>query len=128
VPKYTLTILASMIGLAIVVLSMVPLSLPPLNTNALDTDKIAHFLAYFIFSTCLGLALSFDWRLKKIKLIVFVGAFCFGTILELIQGYHLLHRTFDLFDLLANLVGICTFVFSGKTIEKIVVKSGIFIN
>jgi len=49
-------------------------------------------------------------------------------VLELIQGYLLPHRTFEVFDLLANSIGICAFVFSGKTIEKIVVKSGIFIN
>ena len=109
-------------------LSVVPLSLPPLNTNVFDTDKIAHFLAYFVFAACLGLALSLDWQIKKVKLIVFIWACSFGIILELIQGYLLLHRTFDLFDLVANFVGICTYVFSGKTIEKIVVKSGIFIN
>jgi len=60
--------------------------------------------------------------------VVIIVSFSFGMVLELIQGYLLPHRTFEVFDLLANSIGICAFVFSGKTIEKIVVKSGIFIN
>ena len=127
-PKYSLTIAAFSIGVAIVFLSVIPLSLPPLNTNVFNTDKIAHFLAYFIFSTCLGLAFNLDWRLKRTRLIVILAVFSFGMVLELIQGYLILYRTFEVFDLLANSAGICAFVFSGKTIEKVVVKSGIFIN
>jgi VanZ family protein len=125
VPKYSLTIAAFSIGVAIVFLSVIPLSLPP---NVLNTDKIAHFLAYSIFSTCLGLAFNLDWRLKRTRLIVILAVFSFGMVLELIQGYLILYRTFEVFDLLANSAGICAFVFSGKTIEKVVVKSGIFIN
>ena len=127
-PKYSLSILALSLGWTIIFLSVMPLSLPPVNATVFGVDKTAHFLAYYIFSTCLGLAFNLDWRVKRTRLVVIIVAFSFGMVLELIQEYLLPHRTFEVFDLLANSIGICAFVFSGKTIEKIVVKSGIFIN
>ncbi|MDC1060727.1 VanZ family protein [Flavobacteriaceae bacterium] len=127
-PKYSLSILALSLGLTIIFLSVMPSSLPPVNVTVFGEDKIAHFLAYYIFSTCLGLAFNLDWKVKRTRLVVIIVSFSFGMVLELIQEYLLPHRTFEVFDLLANSIGICAFVFSGKTIEKIVVKSGIFIN
>jgi len=119
VPKYSLTIAAFSIGVAIVFLSVIPLSLPPLNTNVFNTDKIAHFLAYSIFSTCLGLAFNLDWRLKRTRLMVILGVFSFDMVLELIQGYLILYRTFEDFDLLANSAGICAFFFLEKQLKKL---------
>lgn len=128
VPKSTWTIFTLSVGAFIVFLSTVPLQLPPLDSIGLSVDKIAHSFAYFVLAANLGLALSIDWQIEKINHIVLIGVFIFGFVLELIQGYVLVHRTFEAFDLLANTAGTLTYLLMAKTIKKIVVKSRIFIN
>ena len=109
-------------------LSALPLQLPPLNNVGLSVDKLAHCLAYFVLSTMLGLAIELDWATKYSNRNVFLVVFLFGFTLEIIQGYALVYRTFEIYDLLANSVGILAFILLAKTIKKIVVKSRIFIN
>ena len=109
-------------------LSTLPLQLTPLNNVGLSVDKLAHCLAYFLLSTMLGLALEQDWAIKNSNRIVFLVVFLFGLTLEIIQGYALVYRTFEIYDLVANSVGIFAFILFAKTIKKIVVKSRIFIN
>jgi len=94
----------------IVFLSTIPLQLPPVEME-LSADKLAHAFAYFVLSTNLGMAV-----------------FLLGLVLEIIQGYVLVYRTFEVYDLLANTVGIFAFILLAKTLKKIVVKSRIFIN
>ena len=81
-----------------------------------------------MLSANLGLALDLDWGIKNSSLIVFLSVFLFGLTLEIIQGYILVYRAFETYDLLANTVGILAFILLAKTIKKIVVKSRIFIN
>ena len=109
-------------------LSTVPLQLSPLNNIGLSVDKLAHCLTYFVLSTTLGLVLELDWIMKNSNRIVFLVVFLFGLTLEFIQGYALVYRTFEIYDLLANSVGILAFILLAKTIKKIAVKSRIFIN
>jgi glycopeptide antibiotics resistance protein len=108
--------------------STVPLQLPPLNNVGLSVDKLAHCLTYFVLSTMLGLALELDWIMKNSNRIVFLVVFQFSLTLEFIQGYALVYRTFEIYDLIANSVGILAFMLLAKTIKKIAVKSRIFIN
>ena len=108
--------------------STVPLQLPPLNNVGLSVDKLAHCLTYFVLSTTLGLVLELDWIMKNSNRIVFLVVFLFGLTLEFIQGYALVYRTFEIYDLIANSVGILAFMLLAKTIKKIAVKSRIFIN
>ena len=126
-PKFTWTIFALNVGAIIVFLSTIPLQLPPMEGLGISEDKLYHSFAYFVFSTCVGLSFWMDWRNKVTKTFLFWGIFSFGMILEIIQGC-LSYRTFDFFDLIANSLGIIAFLITGKTIKKIVVKSGIFIN
>ena len=111
----------------IVFLSTIPLQLPPVEME-LSADKLAHAFAYFVLSTNLGMALDLDWEIKNKNQIVFLTVFLLGLVLEIIQGYVLVYRTFDVYDLLANTVGIFAFILLAKTLKKIVVKSRIFIN
>ena len=127
-PKFSLTIFTISVAIFIVFFSTIPLELPPLNKVGLSVDKLAHFLAYFTLSTMLGLALELEWVIKKSKRIVFIAVFLFGLFLELIQGYVLVYRAFEIYDLLANTFGILAFILFSKTVKKIVVKSRIFIN
>ena len=94
----------------------------------LSADKLAHAFAYFVLSTNLGMALDLDWEIKNKNQIVFLTVFLLGLVLEIIQGYVLVYRTFEVYDLLANTVGIFAFILLAKTLKKIVVKSRIFIN
>lgn len=112
----------------VVFLSVIPLQLRPLDGVYFDVDKLAHSFAYFVLATCLGMALWIDWKKEGIYSTVFLTVFSLGMILELIQGYALSHRAFEIYDLIANSLGIITFLATGKTLKKIVVKSGIFIN
>lgn len=76
----------------------------------------------------MGMSLWIDWKIKSTKITVVIAVAIFGMILELVQGYVLSYRTFEAFDLLADFIGIITFLATGKTVKKIVVRSGIFIN
>ena len=127
-PKFTWTIFTISVAAIIVFLSTVPLQLPPLENIGLSIDKLVHSFAYFVLSTCLGLALDFDWKIKKTHRIILFTVFLFGFTLEIIQGYALVYRTFEIYDLFANTIGILAFILLAKTIKKIVVKSCIFIN
>lgn len=127
-PKFSWTIFTVTAAVFIVFLSTVPLQLPPLNNIGLSIDKLAHCLAYFVLSTNLGLALELDWGIKNNNMKVFLSVFLFGLSLEIIQGYLIVYRAFETYDLLANTVGILVFILLAKTIKKIVVKSRIFIN
>lgn len=128
VPKYSWTIFACSAAFIILFFSTIPLQLPPIDTGQLSVDKLLHSTAYFILSSCVGLSLWLDWHKTSIRKVVFSAVFLFGMILEIIQEYALSYRTFEVYDLLANSLGIITFLVTGKTIKKIVAKSGIFIN
>ncbi|MGB1448667.1 MAG: VanZ family protein [Flavobacteriaceae bacterium] len=128
VPNYIWTVFALSVGAMIVFLSTVPLQLPPVANIGLSVDKLAHSFAYFVLATNCGLALEFDWEIKKSNNLLMGTLFLFGLCLELIQGYVLDYRTFEAYDLVANTIGILAFILLAKTIKKIVVKSRIFLN
>ena len=127
-PNYSWTIFSLSIGAIIAFLSTAPLELPPIDDFGLSIDKLAHSFAYFVFATSLGLSLDLDWKIVKNKKIVFYTVFLFGLILELIQGFMLVYRSFEAYDLVANTSGIILYFLFVKTLKKIVVKSRIFLN
>lgn len=92
----------------------------PLNLSFFD--KILHFCAYF----SLTLSWLFVFRRKKKKYIVIFLVFCFGIIIEFLQGSIFPNRTKDIFDVLANGFGIifATLIFKSiyKYYKKIVVN------
>ena len=47
-------------------------------------------------------------------------AFFIGFSLELIQGFFLIHRSFEILDLFSNCAGILTFVLVTKTVKKVI--------
>lgn len=127
-PNYSWTIFSLSIGAIIAFLSTAPLELPPIDDFGLSIDKLAHSFAYFVLATSLGLSLDLDWKIVKNKKIVFYTVFLFGLILELIQGFMLVYRSFEAYDLVANTSGIILYFLFVKTLKKIVVKSRIFLN
>ena len=65
-------------------------------------DKLGHALAY--------ISLGFSWHLvcqkfNKSELKVLIGLFLLGIILEFGQFYFLVGRYFEMFDIIANIIG-----------------------
>lgn len=64
-------------------------------------DKVVHFVFYFLY--------VYFWFLvyKNIKYLfaIIVTAIVFGVVIEILQYYTTLTRSFDLLDILANTIG-----------------------
>ena len=75
------------------------------NTGLLNIpfgDKLGHAIAY--------LSLGFSWHLvcqkfSKSEIKVLIGLFSLGFVLELSQFYFLVGRYFEMFDIIANIIG-----------------------
>ena len=84
--------------------------------------------AYFWLSTATFLAFALDWKKTHAHVTVFILCFTYGMTIELAQEQCTNYRSGDVYDLLANTVGIVLALFLGKTVKKIVNKSRIFLN
>jgi len=90
-----------------VVLLMPTSDLPSVDLPK-GVDKSVHFLIHFVLVILWQLywfqrnSKRFLWRNG---VIVLIGSFLYGTIIEILQGYLTVSRTADLFDILANFFG-----------------------
>ncbi len=98
--------------------------LPKISTNV--SDKTFHFFGYFLFSILWFTAFFFNHKKPSyIALIIFVSwaSLLFGMIIELLQHWLTISRSGDIFDLLANFVGISIasilLLFSKKLLYKL---------
>ena len=106
----------------------------PINSGLFSIDKLAHVMAYSVFSICLFLTqaliilerdiendklVEIRWGLKPAMLALFIGA-PLGIIIEFIQGK--VGRSFDLLDWRADIIGICL----GCIVASIIVNSIIY--
>lgn len=67
----------------------------------------AHFFAYFSLCVLIYITLQYSaWKvkLKRRAITAFLGAFAFGSLIELIQ-FFIPYRSFSILDLLINLLG-----------------------
>lgn len=69
------------------------------------SDKALHATMYLLMMTTWVWALKNIRGLSLLKIAVFI--FCFGTVIEVLQGVLPFGRAFDLLDVLANAIGIC---------------------
>lgn len=83
------------------------------NINIENGDKVVHAALFFIFVLLLYFS---GWAQKKIGL--FFIPFLFGTLIEFLQDYLGWGRTFDLWDILGNTIGILLGCFIIHQIEK----------
>lgn len=88
----------------LVIASVVNLNNVPSLGSSFD-DKIYHFIAYLV--------LAFLWTTyfkpshkRHTNTIVFVSVIAFGVVLELIQHQLNPNRTYDVYDLMANCLGV----------------------
>ncbi|WAC03716.1 VanZ family protein [Lacinutrix neustonica] len=88
-------------------------------------DKIFHTLAYVVF-TLLWLG-TFHFKLKmpfnKVLLTAALFSFCFGVIIELLQGWLTISRQGDVKDVIANTIGILFAVVLIWSIKKRLLKN-----
>jgi VanZ family protein len=106
--------------LSIGLLSLVHISeVPKLNTGF--DDKIVHFILYA--GLCFTWFISLHTLKKKSSLLLAcVISIVFGTVIEFFQGVAFINRTADVFDLLANCLGIFTMAFFIFTKKEAIVK------
>ena len=120
-PRYKFTYLAISFTLLITFFSIIPLQFKiAVDNNFLNLDKAIHFLIYFTYSILIFISLEKELLIKSSKLLSIFISFIVGFSLELIQGFFLDHRSFEILDLFSNCAGILTFALVSKTIKKVV--------
>lgn len=101
----------------ITVLSFISIrNLPKINTGY--DDKIFHALSYSVF-----VLLVFNYlqklQVKNAVWISMLATFIYGTIIEILQKVLTTHRTFDVFDMVANGAGILLGFYIIKRLYKL---------
>ena len=106
--------------ISIAILSLVHLTeLPKLNTGF--DDKIAHFIFYS--GLCLFWFMSlYVLKVKSSLLIASLFSFVFGGVIEVLQGVLSIYRTMDVYDLLANCLGVVTMAIVISLKKEVIVK------
>jgi|TARA_B100000768_G_scaffold34234_1_gene32820 VanZ family protein len=114
---YSVTIVYT---ISIGVLSLAHLTkVPELNTGF--DDKIAHFVLYA--GLCLFWFMSFHiLKSKSSLLLASLFSIVFGAVIEILQGVVSIYRTADVFDLVANCLGILTMALIIHTKKEVIIK------
>lgn len=119
--KYKFTYFTFLFSLLIIFFSVIPLQIRVVESyNFFSSDKLLHFLTYLAYTCSIYLSLLKEINFKNPKLKSMFIAFFIGFSLELIQGFFLIHRSFEILDLFSNCAGILTFVLVTKTIKKVI--------
>ena len=119
--KFKFTYFTFLFSFLIIFFSVIPIQIRIIeNYNFFSLDKVLHLLTYFIYTILIYLSLLRELSFKNPKLRSMVISFLVGFILELIQGYFLTHRSFEILDIFSNCTGILTFAFVSKTIKKVI--------
>lgn len=102
--------------------SLARIIINPINFNIKGSDKIAHFLAYFIFTLVWFMFWFFSkkstTKFSKHLVKASVICFCYGLLMEVLQGLLTTYRSSEWFDVLANTSGIIFAVIILKLIEN----------
>lgn len=97
--------LALAVSFLILVLSLIPPIQNELLPKVKNSDKVEHILFYTIL--CLSWLFYFkSYKKLKTKLIVALGVFIYGIIIEILQTTLTSYRTGSLYDAFANGIGI----------------------
>lgn len=119
--KYKFTFLTFLFSFLIIFFSLIPIKIKIVESYSFfSLDKILHFLAYFLYTISIYLALFKEFSIKNSKLRSIVISFLVGFSLELVQGFFLTYRSFEILDLFSNFTGILTFALVSKTIKKVI--------
>lgn len=105
------------LGIAYIVfiLAVSLLRVPEVQLSLDQSDKIIHFLLYFIL---VGWFVQLYKRMSK-RLIILAGAITLGMFIETLQGMTG-YRSFDLLDQVANSIGaICAFLLAATRFDTL---------
>ncbi len=96
----------------VAVVAVVGVCLMPINQSALPSfygvDKIEHFVTYFVLSLYFCQVIRQRFHLHCVGLLVMLGILI--EFLQILTGY----RMFDLWDIVANTLGVAAGYFIGK--------------
>ena len=119
--KFKFTYFTFLFSFLIIFFSLIPIQISvDVSYNFFSLDKVLHFLTYLLYTISIYMSLFKELSFKNPKLRSIVISFLVGFILELIQGYFLTYRSFEILDLFSNCTGILTFAFVSKTIKKVI--------
>jgi len=113
--EHNLLRLAITTTLIIAFLSLTAIPKINLGLEIKSGDKILHILAYFTLSTVWFLALQKKMGSPYMKIALILFLFVYGIILEALQGGITNYRTGDVFDVVANTIGILLALTLSKT-------------
>lgn len=101
--KYALLLFGAY-AIVLAILSLVNLQTMPSLGSSFD-DKVYHCIAYLIFAI---LCYNFlrTTKCKQIGMLTFVIAVVYGIVIEVLQGTIAIYRTLDIYDMIANTVGV----------------------
>ena len=80
----------------------------------IGADKLAHIAMYAIF----GVLIVWTTFLRKRRYMSFAFAFVFAGLTEVVQHFFIQNRTGDLFDFIANCVGLVLGLYLVKDLKK----------
>lgn len=104
-------IIAVLYSLALATVSLVKLNNVP-NAGISFADKIFHFLVYSVLTLLWANTFFFKFKYKKVKAIFYAALFSiiFGIIIEVLQGSVTASRHTDIYDAIANTLGVLIMV------------------
>lgn len=82
-------------------------------------DKIYHFISYFLLTIVYFLMYKNYFKTKFSLIKAGVSVIMLGTILEFIQPLSFFNRDFDVFDLIANFIGVIFAIITIKIFIRI---------
>lgn len=101
------TLIAIVITIAIAIVSLISISGKGLGGIKIkNSDKIGHFIAYFILSISWFFAIKLNSKTRKQKILIILLLIFYGIIIEVLQEVLTTYRRGDLYDALANSTGV----------------------
>jgi VanZ family protein len=94
---------------ALTILSLIKIDFDDVEENIPSfSDKVFHFLAYFIFTWLWFNAFFYHFNFNKIKSILLsvLVSVTFGIVIEVLQHLITTSRGFDILDIFANILGV----------------------
>lgn len=70
------------------------------------SDKVAHFIMYFVLTLVLIISYRGYVACRLQVLMLVLGVFLYGVLMEILQKYVTINRHFEWWDMAANLIGI----------------------
>lgn len=104
-------VIAVLYSLALATVSLVKINNLP-NAGISFADKIFHFLVYSVLALLWVNTFFFKFKYKKTKAIIYAALFSiiFGIIIEVLQGSITASRHTDIYDAIANTLGVLIMV------------------